>query len=121
MENTNSGQFDAPWAQAGAEGATPPAETAPETPENTEDTAQSSEAPTVTQESQENAPPAAEEPQAPADGYVTVVVPKAYKFFVNPHVEAKYAAGVQEMLVSHANHWYSKACGVQIYVPKKPD
>jgi len=120
MENTNSGHFDAPWAQAGAE-ETPPAQTIPETPENTAPTAQTEEAPTAPPASQEKAPPAVLEAAPAKEGYVTVVVPKAYKFFVTPNVEAKYAAGVQEMLASHADHWYSKANGVQVYVPKRPE
>lgn len=49
---------------------------------------------------------------------VTVTVPKPFILRVDNFTEKKYAAGVQEMERSHAEHWYAKAYGVVIYQPK---
>ncbi len=49
---------------------------------------------------------------------VTVTVPKAFNLTGNDHVRYSYKAGVQEMRVDHAEHWYAKANGVVVYNPK---
>lgn len=56
----------------------------------------------------------------PAEGevLVTATVPKAFKLRIDNHVIVDYKPGVQEMPLSHAEHWYSKANGVQVYNPK---
>jgi hypothetical protein len=62
--------------------------------------------------------PVAEEAQAPvvdAGVYVTVTVPKAFKLRTTHDHVVDYAAGICEMPVEHAEHWYSKANGVTIY------
>lgn len=59
--------------------------------------------------------PAPEETESPKEETVTVTVPKDFKLRLDDHVEKKYSAGVQEMPLAHAEHWYSKANGVTIY------
>ena len=51
----------------------------------------------------------------PAANTVTVTVPKAYKLRVDDHTEILVKAGVQEMPLAHAEHWYSVANGVTVY------
>lgn len=48
---------------------------------------------------------------------VTVTVPKAFKLRIDNFRELNIKAGVQEMEAELANHWYSKANGVEIYKP----
>ncbi len=57
--------------------------------------------------------------EAELQQFVTVTVPKPFKLRQASHEVVEYAAGVQEMPVEHAEHWYSKANGVEIYRPKK--
>jgi len=62
--------------------------------------------------------PVVEEAVAPVadDGvYVTVTVPKAFRLAVEPNKVVDYPAGICEMLIEHAEHWYSVANGVTIY------
>ena len=56
-------------------------------------------------------------PRAPTDDtvYVTVTVPKAFKLRTTHDHIVDYAAGICEMPVEHAEHWYSVANGVTIY------
>lgn len=68
--------------------------------------------------------PEAPTPEAPAiEGevveYVTVTVPKAFKLRVDHFRELQFRAGVQQMEKSLAEHWYSKANGVEIYDASK--
>jgi hypothetical protein len=49
---------------------------------------------------------------------VTVTVPKAYILRVDDHTTVPYKAGVQEMPLVHADHWWSKNNGVMKYEPK---
>ena len=46
---------------------------------------------------------------------VTVIVPNGFTLTRDGHVPKVYAAGVQEMLVDDAAHWYTRACGVKVY------
>lgn len=46
---------------------------------------------------------------------VTVVVPKDFALTIDHHHQREYKAGVQEMLVEHAAHWFSRAQGVKVY------
>ena len=46
---------------------------------------------------------------------VTVTVPKAYILRNDTHAEVHIKAGVQEMSLVDASHWYSVANGVTIY------
>lgn len=46
---------------------------------------------------------------------VTVVVPRPYTLTTGPGTAVSYEAGTQEMPKSHAEHWYSRAHGVEIY------
>lgn len=57
-------------------------------------------------------------PASPAEGKVTVTVPKAFKLQSDLGAVHEYKAGVQEMDREHAEHWYAKANGVEIYQPK---
>lgn len=50
---------------------------------------------------------------------VTVTVPKTYKLRKVDHTEVTVTAGVQEMPSWMAEHWWSKANGVEIYQAKK--
>lgn len=45
---------------------------------------------------------------------VTVVVPKAFTFTTDDHKQVKYGIGIQDMPRAHAEHWFSKAHGVEI-------
>lgn len=58
---------------------------------------------------------AAMNPEVKAEDTVTVTVPKPFKLTVNHSSIVQYNAGIQEMPISHANHWYSAANGVMIY------
>ena len=46
---------------------------------------------------------------------VTVTVPKAFKLRIDHHQVVEYKAGVQEMPLEHADHWYAKANKVEKY------
>jgi hypothetical protein len=46
---------------------------------------------------------------------VTVTVPKAFKLRIDCETELQIKPGVQQMECEHAEHWYCKAQGVQIY------
>lgn len=130
MAEQASTNFAAPWA----------AGTAPAPTETSTPATQAPEATVVTQAtSTETAPPAPEtqaseapqpDPQIPVEAkpleqaevsevLVTVTVPKAFKLRVDNDVVIDYRAGVQEMPVEHAEHWYAKANGVEVYRPAK--
>ena len=51
---------------------------------------------------------------------ITVIVPKQFNLTVKPGETFTYYPGVQEMPKAHAEHWYSKHNGVQIYDRSKP-
>lgn len=46
---------------------------------------------------------------------VTVRIPRDFILTLDDHTQTKYSAGVDEMPLSHANHWYAKTMGVEIY------
>jgi hypothetical protein len=50
---------------------------------------------------------------------VTVMIPKNFSLTLEDHSQVHYKAGVDEMPVEHAEHWYTKAMGVEIHDPKK--
>ena len=56
-------------------------------------------------------------PAASAEVYVTVTVPKFFQLRVEDGTVYPYKAGVQEMRLEHADHWYARANGVTIYKP----
>lgn len=64
-------------------------------------------------------PDVVDEPQAPASD-VTVSVPHAYTLTLDNGGVAHYKPGMQEMPVEHAEHWFSKAQGVTVYVKAEP-
>ena len=81
---------------------------------------QTNEAPEAVIEPTPEAPeaPVVEEAVAPVadDGvYVTVTVPKDFKLRTSHDRIVDYVAGIYEMLVEDAEHWFSKAQGVTIY------
>lgn len=49
---------------------------------------------------------------------VTVTVPEAFTLHRDDGTIGVYAAGIQEMGVDDAAHWYSRARGVKVYDPK---
>jgi len=49
---------------------------------------------------------------------VTVIVPKGFKLTRDSGEPAIYAAGVQEMPLEDASHWFARAQGVKVYDPK---
>lgn len=55
---------------------------------------------------------------SPAGEKVTVIVPKAFTLTRDDRAEIPFAAGVQEMYVEDAEHWYSQANGVAEYKPR---
>lgn len=59
----------------------------------------------------------AREPKESGDR-VTVTIPKAFTLTLENHHQVHYPAGVDEMPLEHANHWYTKAMGVEIYEGK---
>lgn len=64
--------------------------------------------------------PQSENRQPTESGFmVTVTIPKAFILTLDDHTQVKYAAGTDEMPLEHANHWYSKVMGVEIFEPKR--
>lgn len=61
---------------------------------------------------------AAQTAAATQDEVVTVTIPKNFKFTDDQHVVTEYLAGIDEMPLAHASHWYTKAMGVTIYKAK---
>lgn len=61
----------------------------------------------------------AAEAQAEADELVKVNVPKAFRLTVDGHRTIEYPAGIQDMPADHADHWFTKAMGVQVVPPTK--
>lgn len=59
------------------------------------------------------------EPAEPQDDGkpVTVKIPRDFILTLDDHTQRRYSAGVDEMPLSHANHWYAKTMGVEIYKP----
>ncbi len=119
--------ISAPWATRDAATKTSAAAPAPQASENEPEAGGS----TNTPSEGANGPDSAA--QAPGSGIVasanspavevadeitvTVTVPKAFNLRTG-HGDAglfTYQPGVQEMPLSHADHWYSKANGVKIY------
>lgn len=50
---------------------------------------------------------------------VTVIVPQTFTLTRAHGDEQTFEAGVQEMSVDDAAHWWSRAQGVKVYTPKK--
>lgn len=50
---------------------------------------------------------------------VTVIVPHGFKLTRDSGEPMVYQAGVQEMPIEDAAHWFSRAQGVKVYDPKK--
>lgn len=46
---------------------------------------------------------------------VTVTIPKNFSLTLDDHSQVHYKAGVDEMPLEHATHWYSQAMGVEVY------
>lgn len=55
---------------------------------------------------------------APTEETVTVTVPVGYELIVDHATRITVKPGTQEMALSHAQHWFSIANGVEIYVAK---
>ena len=133
MAEQASTNFAAPWAA----GTTPaptetsaPATQAPEAPVVTQATGTETAPPTPETQAPEAPEAPQPDPQIPVEAkpleqaevsevLVTVTVPKAFKLRVDNDVVIDYRAGVQEMPVEHAEHWYAKANGVEVYRPAK--
>lgn len=49
---------------------------------------------------------------------VTVTAPKPFTLNLSHDLRVEYKAGVQEMPLAHATHWWAKAHGVEVYVKK---
>lgn len=68
-----------------------------------------------------NASPDAPAPEVvDSDARVTVKIPKNYSLTLENHQQVHYKAGIDEMPLNHAEHWYSKAMGVEVYDPADP-
>lgn len=64
--------------------------------------------------------PAAEvQAEVEKDDLVKVTVPKAFRLTVDGHRTIEYPAGIQDMPASHADHWFTKAVGVNVIPPTK--
>lgn len=48
---------------------------------------------------------------------VTVTIPNTFDLTLDTGRVIRYKAGVDEMPISHATHWFSKNRGVEIYKP----
>jgi len=46
---------------------------------------------------------------------VTAIVPKAFHLTLDHHRSVTYEPGTQDMPRDHAEHWFAKAHGVEIY------
>lgn len=46
---------------------------------------------------------------------VTVLIPRNFNLTLDDGIQVHYGAGVDEMPIEHASHWYSKAMGVEVY------
>ena len=110
---TKTADVTAPAAPVAAPWATPAAIAAP-SPESAAAAAPAAD--TVVTET----PPAAPVADVAAElvDTVTVTVPRAFKLMLDHFHTKDFKAGIQEMERSHAEHWYAKASGVEIYVPK---
>lgn len=62
--------------------------------------------------------PSVVDDEDPDEEMVTVVVPHRFMLTLDNRQTRTYEAGVQEMRVSHASHWWSQAQGVKVYDPK---
>jgi hypothetical protein len=78
-------------------------------------------APVVEPEAPATPPVETQTPAPVAEGevVVTVFVPKAFNLTLSPSHSIKVPAGVQDMTLDQANHWYSVANGVKIHNPSK--
>jgi len=56
-----------------------------------------------------------QENEDPVEGEVLVTVPKAFRLTLDNHVVKEYRAGVQAMSKEHAEHWWAKSQGVEVY------
>lgn len=61
------------------------------------------------------------EPVEVNEDKVVVNVPKPFTLRVDNHRAVEYKAGVQNMPVSHSEHWYSKVNGVEVHTPQSAD
>lgn len=62
---------------------------------------------------------AAEREQEP-EKMVTVSIARDFTLTGDDHKPIEYKAGIDEMPLSHANHWFAKnAGGVTLYVPRR--
>jgi hypothetical protein len=64
-------------------------------------------------------PETAQEIEQEDNSRVTVMIPRAFILTLDNHHQVQYPAGIDEMPIEHANHWYAKACGVEIYDKKR--
>lgn len=53
--------------------------------------------------------------------WVTAIVPTRFTLTLDSHKPVEYEAGVQEMPLSHASHWFARARGVKVYTPSSKD
>lgn len=58
---------------------------------------------------------AVQDAEARGEQVVTVTIPKDFTLMSDSGIPHEYKAGIDEMPVSHANHWWAKAQGVEIY------
>lgn len=49
---------------------------------------------------------------------VTVTIPKNFILTLDDHTQVPYSAGIDEMPIEHATHWWSVQNGVEVYDPK---
>lgn len=50
---------------------------------------------------------------------VTVTIPKAFNLTLDDHTQVRYEAGIDEIPIEHASHWWAQAQGVEIYTKKR--
>lgn len=46
---------------------------------------------------------------------VTVKIPRDFRLTLDSHHEVHYKAGIDEMPLEHALHWFAQANGVEVY------
>lgn len=114
---TKTADVTAPAAPVAAPWATPAAIAAP-SPESAAPAAPAAD--TVVTKVEAAVESAVAKVEAEVVDMVTVTVPRAFKLMLDHFHTKDFKAGIQEMERSHAEHWYAKASGVEIYEPKAP-
>lgn len=78
-------------------------------------------APRVTTTPSLDQTPQADQPVEELEERQTVLIPADFTLTLDNGTIVKYSAGIDEMPVSHINHWFTKNMGVEIYDATKEE